>query len=264
MQSEKESVLIFRTFEKMFENTLGISLEIPNTLIASGLYDPDQGSYADAGLLLSDQNPFPGIDLSVYGKARTILKKRLTFENESVLDQIQKVLSVFKEHFTCETINSFYRTVKEQIPLNGFRDVLVNTVAHREWQTDVPVRIEFFENSVPIISPGRLPDGMNKEDCLSCHNLAILRNPSLVFVFRQFSLINPFGAVTANIQAAYSSYSRKLVLEIQPDQISVPLPALEMVFCRIRKKKKSSDLSEVMDRSVRPIFYKRFPFQGLR
>lgn len=48
--------------------------------------------------------------------------------------------------------------------------------------------------------------------------------------FRQFSLINPLGAVTANIQAAYSSYLRKPVLEIQPDQICVTLPALENVF----------------------------------
>lgn len=75
-------------------------------------------------MLLSDENPFPGIDIVVHGNDRSEIRQRHTLENMSVLKMREEAIRIFQENFLYE-------------------------------QVDGRIRIEIDPESVLVLSPGR-------------------------------------------------------------------------------------------------------------
>ena len=71
---------------------------------------------------MADKNHFSGIDLVKFGENISIIQKRVTFENVSVLDVYEKTLAVFKDYYQYEVIQGADRKTMEKIPqhLYGF------------------------------------------------------------------------------------------------------------------------------------------------
>ena len=60
------------------------------------LYDNANG-YNNAAGLLADQNHFPGIDMVRFGENISIIQKRVTFENRSILEVYEKAIEIFRD-----------------------------------------------------------------------------------------------------------------------------------------------------------------------
>ena len=99
-----------------------IQLETFNqdTLKTFNLYDNINGYNNTAGLL-ADKNHFPGIDIVKFGESISIIQRRITFENISVLEVYKKAISVFREYYQYEVIQSADRKKVEKIPEAAFR-----------------------------------------------------------------------------------------------------------------------------------------------
>ena len=67
------------------------------------LYDEKNG-YNNAAGLLADNNHFPGIDIVKFGESISVIQKRVTFENISVLNVYEKSIDVFKDYYQYEVI----------------------------------------------------------------------------------------------------------------------------------------------------------------
>lgn len=62
------------------------------------LYDGLNG-YNNAAGILVDKNHFPWIDIVKFGESISIIQKRATFKNISVLAVYDKTLDVFRDYY---------------------------------------------------------------------------------------------------------------------------------------------------------------------
>ena len=90
----KDQELSFDFLQHKLKENIQIESFNQDTLKTLNLYDNANGFNNAAGLL-ADKNHFSGIDLVKFGENISIIQKRVTFENVSVLDVYEKTLAVF-------------------------------------------------------------------------------------------------------------------------------------------------------------------------
>ena len=76
---------------------------------------------------------FPGIDIVKFGENISIIQKRTTVENISILDAYEKALAVFRDYYQYEVIQGADRKKMEKIPEAAFREAIANALIHRVW-----------------------------------------------------------------------------------------------------------------------------------
>ena len=73
-----------------------------DTLKTLNLYNNTNG-YNNAAGLLAEKNHFPGIDIMKFGENISIIQKRATFENISVLEVYDKTIDIFRDYYQYES-----------------------------------------------------------------------------------------------------------------------------------------------------------------
>ena len=99
------------------------------------LYD-DVNGFNNAAGILADNNHFPGIDIVKFGENISIIQKRSTFENISVLEVYEKAIDVFRDYYQYEVIQGAARKKMDKIPEEAFREAIANALIHRVWDVD--------------------------------------------------------------------------------------------------------------------------------
>ena len=194
------------------------------------LYD-DVNGFNNAAGLLADKNHFPGIDTIKFGENISIIQKRSTFENISVLEVYDKAIDVFRDYYQYEVIQGADRQKIEKIPEAAFREAIANALIHRVWDVDSQIRVSMFDDRLEIVSLGGLPSGITEEGYLS-GKLSVLRNRNLANVFYRLGEI--FGIGITRIKQLYPEGLIKPDFEISENAIKIVLPIFE----------KSADLTE--------------------
>ena len=182
---------------------------------------------------MADKNHFPGIDTIKFGENISIIQKRSTFENISVLEVYDKAIDVFRDYYQYEVIQGADRQKIEKIPEAAFREAIANALIHRVWDVDSQIRVSMFDERLEIVSPGGLPSGITEEEYLS-GKLSVLRNRNLANVFYRLGFVEIFGTGITRIKQLYAEGLIKPDFEISENAIKIVLPIFE----------KSADLTE--------------------
>ena len=95
--------LFFEILQRKLKESIQIETFNQDTLRTLNLHDNINGFNNAAGLL-ADKNYFPRIAIVKFGENISIIQKRVTFENTSVLDEYEKALSVFRDYYQYEVI----------------------------------------------------------------------------------------------------------------------------------------------------------------
>ena len=162
----KDQKLSFEILQSNLKEKIQIETFNKDTLKTLNLYD-DVNGFNNAAGLLADKNHFPGIDIVKFGENISIIQKRITFENTSVLDIYEKALSVFRDYYQYEVIQGADRKMVEKIPEAAFREAIANTLIHRVWDVDSQIRVSMFDDRIEVVSPGGLPSGITEDEYLS-------------------------------------------------------------------------------------------------
>lgn len=233
--------------QKGIEN---FNMDILKTL---NLYS-DASGYNNAAAILADNNNFPGIDIAVFGDTISIIKKRETFENKSIIQAYEESISIFKDYYSFEVIDGAKREKVETIPEAAFREAVANAIIHRLWDIKSQIRVSMFDDHIEIVSPGGLPTGISKDEYIE-GRVSILRNPILANVFNRLNYVETFGTGIRRIREAYSSSSSKPLFDVSDNTIQVILPVLayglnltpdETIVYNILSKTKAKPISEIM------------------
>lgn len=99
------------TFELLYQKlkeSIKIDTFNKDTLKTLNLYSNENG-YNNAAGLLADKNYFPGIDIVKFGENISIIQKRSTFENVSILEVYDRTMQVFKDYYQYEVIQGAER-----------------------------------------------------------------------------------------------------------------------------------------------------------
>ena len=206
----KDQELSFKILQSKLKENIQIETFNKDTLKTLNLYD-DVNGFNNAAGLLADKNHFPGLDIVKFGEDISIIQKRITFENTSVLDIYEKALSVFRDYYQYEVIQGADRKRVEKIPEASFREAIANALIHRVWE---------------IVSPGGLPSGITEDEYLS-GKLSVLRNRNLANVFYRLGFVEIFGTGITRIKQIYSEASVKPSFEVSENATQIVLPIYE-------------------------------------
>jgi len=228
----KDQELSFEILHRKLKETVRIENFDKDTLKTLNLYD-DVNGFNNAAGLLADKNHFPGIDIVKFGENISIIQKRSTFENISVLEVYEKAIEVFRDYYQYEVIQGADRKKMEKIPEAAFREAIANALIHRGWDVDSQIRVSMFDDRIDIVSPGGLPSGITEEEYLS-GKLSVLRNRNLANVFYRLGFVEIFGTGITRIKQLYAEALIKPDFEVSENAIKIVLPIFE----------KNADLTE--------------------
>ena len=228
----KDQELSFEILHRKLKETVRIENFDKDTLKTLNLYD-DVNGFNNAAGLLADKNHFPGIDIVKFGENISIIQKRSTFENISVLEVYEKAIEVFRDYYQYEVIQGADRKKMEKIPEAAFREAIANALIHRVWDVDSQIRVSMFDDRIEIVSPGGLPSGITEEEYLS-GKLSVLRNRNLANVFYRLGFVEIFGTGITRIKQLYAESLIKPDFEVSENAIKIVLPIFE----------KNADLTE--------------------
>lgn len=215
--------LQFSVLDHMLQEEIGVSVSEP-VLKTLNLYSDDAG-YNNAAELLADENHFPGIDAARFGDSISIILKRKTVENQSVLSVLQQAVSMYQDAFQYEKIDGIYREKVELIPEDAFREVIANALMHRTWDVPQPIRMYFFPDRAEVIYPGGLPTDITEEQYLA-GQYSSLRYPILSNVFFRLHLVEILGTGIPRIREAYEGKTVQPEFAISGHAIKVVLPVI--------------------------------------
>ena len=218
----KDQELSFEVLHRKLSENIQIESFSKDTLKTLNLYDNDNG-YNNAAGLLADKNHFPGIDMVKFGENISIIQKRSTFENISVLEEYDKSVNVFRDYYQYEVIQGIERKKVEKIPEAAFREAIANALIHRAWDVEAQIRVLMFDDRIEVISPGGLPSGITREEYLS-GKLSVLRNRNLANVFYRLGFVEIFGTGITRIKQLYEEGLMKPEFEVSENTIKIVLP----------------------------------------
>lgn len=221
----KEQALSFEVLHRKLKEIIQIETFNQDTLKTLNLFDSVNG-YNNAAGLLADENHFPGIDIVKFGENISIIQKRATFENISVLDVYEKSLNIFRDYYQYEEIHGADRKKIEKIPEAAFREAIANSLIHRVWDVESHIRVLMFDDRIEVVSPGGLPSGITKEEYLS-GKISVLRNRNLANVFYRLGFVEIFGTGIRRIKQLYEEGFIKPDFEVSENTIKIVLPVFE-------------------------------------
>ena len=217
--------LTFDTLCQKLKEYIQIETFNQDTLKTLNLYNSATG-YNNAAGILADKNHFPGIDIVKFGKNISVIHKRATFENISILAGYEKVSEVFKDYYQYEEIQGAERKKAEKIPEAAFREAIANALIHRAWDVASQIKVSMFDDRIEIISPGGLPSGITKDEYLS-GKLSVLRNRNLANVFYRLGFVEIFGTGITRIKQLYEEGLKQPDFEVSENTIKIVLPVFE-------------------------------------
>lgn len=221
----KDQKLSFEILQSKLKEKIQIETFNKDTLKTLNLYD-DVNGFNNAAGLLADKNHFPGIDIVKFGENISIIQKRITFENTSVLDIYEKALSVFRDYYQYEVIQGADRKMVEKVPEAAFREAIANVLIHRVWDVDSQIRVSMYDDRIEVVSPGGLPSGITEDEYLS-GKLSVLRNRNLANVFYRLGFVEIFGTGITRIKQVYSEALIKPSCEVSENAVQIVLPVYE-------------------------------------
>ena len=224
----KDQELSFEILYSKLKESVQIETFNRDTLKTLNLYDNVNG-YNNAGGLLADRNHFPGIDMVKFGESISIIQKRVTFENISILDVYEKAIAVFRDYYEYEVIQEADRKKVEKIPEVAFREAIANSLIYRVWDVESQIRVLMFDDRIEVVSPGGLPSGITVNEYLS-GKLSALRNRNLANVFYRLGFVEIFGTGIIRIKQLYEESLAKPEFEVSENAIKVVLPIFENNF----------------------------------
>ena len=217
--------LTFEILHQKLKESIQIETFNKDTLKILNLYD-NNNEYNNAAGLLADRNHFPGIDIVKFGQNISVIQKRATIENISILEVYDKAIDMFRDYYQYEIIEGAERKNVEKIPEAAFREAIANALIHRAWDIESQIRVLMFDDRIEVISPGGLPSGITEDEYLS-GKISVLWNRNLANVFYRLGFVEIFGTGITRIKQLYESALRKPDFEVSENTIRIMLPVFE-------------------------------------
>ena len=187
----------------------------------------EKDKYTNLGLLLSDQCPYT-IKMAVYTDKtkREYVDKKETNVG-SVLQQLEEAESYLKlNNKVSGKIQGMERIDSYDYPEESIREVLVNTIAHRNYEIPGSTLVHIFTNRIEFLSLGGLVKGLTIDDIKL--GSSATRNPKLVSVFHRLGLVEAYGSGIPRMLELYKDSINNPSIKVAPNSFLVEMPKLAL------------------------------------
>lgn len=170
------------------------------------LYDPDRGCATNAGLLLIGKNPrfyLPGAYVQYLELPGTSLTE-LPVDQAEVAGDLQSVLKELLGRLrllvktSMVQVNPLQEKLVHNYPEGAIRELLMNAVRHRNYNSNSPIRFYVFADHLEIQSPGGLYGEATQQNFPTRNSY---RNPVIAEALTSLGFVNRFGYGVQRAQA---------------------------------------------------------------
>lgn len=203
---------------------------IEQQLASLRLYDPDRGCATNAGMLLIGKNPrfyLPGAYVQYLELPSTSLTD-LPSDQAEISGDMHSVLKELEGRLKMLIKTSIVRAspLEERLlpnyPERAVRELLLNAVMHRNYNSNAPIRFYVFSDHIEIQSPGGLYGEATRENFPTRNSY---RNPVIAEALKSLGYVNRFGygvqraqallAENGNPPAAFEFDEQSVLVKIQ-------------------------------------------------
>ena len=170
------------------------------------LYDPDRGCATHAGLLLVGKNPrffLPGAYVQYLELPGTSLadvpidQAEVAGDLQSVLKELLGRLRLLVKTAIVQ-VNPLQEKLVPNYPEGAIRELLMNAVMHRNYNSNSPIRFYVFSDHIEIQSPGGL---YGEATLANFPTRNSYRNPVIAEALKSLGFVNRFGYGVQRAQA---------------------------------------------------------------
>lgn len=170
------------------------------------LYDPDRGCATNAGLLLVGKSPrfyLPGAYVQYLELPGTSLTE-LPVDQAEVAGDLQSVLKELLGRLrllvktSMVQVNPLQEKLVHNYPEGAIRELLMNAVMHRNYNSNTPIRFYVFADHIEIQSPGGLYGEATRQNFPTRNSY---RNPVIAEALKSLGFVNRFGYGVQRAQA---------------------------------------------------------------
>ena len=102
--------------------------------------------------------------------------------------------------------NQLKRIENWQYPIPVLREILLNAIIHRNYQSPNDITIKIFDNAIEFVSPGKLMGNLRVEDLMTDYYTAIHRNKLLCEAFYLLGEVEKYGTGFIRIRKQLLNY----------------------------------------------------------
>lgn len=171
---------------------------VEQQLASLRFFDPERGCPTHAGILLFGTNPrfylpgayvqylrLPGTDLADVPEDQAEISGDLL----TVVRELEARVKLLIQTAMRPAVGLKEKLVPDY-PEMALRELLMNAVMHRNYQSNTPIRFYAFSDHVEIVSPGGLYGEATRENFPSRNSY---RNPVVAEAMKSLGLVNRFG-----------------------------------------------------------------------
>lgn len=158
-----------------------------------------------AGITYRDSEDIGGDLETVFQRCMAFLKRNLRYTQQG---------------------QNFNSVGKLEISETALEELIVNALLHRDYLKIAPVRLLVFDDRVEIISPGRLPNGLNEESIR--YGNAVIRNNTLVNIGTK---ILPYRGLGSGVPRVLATHPGTVFFnDVRGGQFRATLPRTSAAF----------------------------------
>ncbi len=172
------------------------------------------GKITIASKILFAENNY-SIHIGRFRSEETIIDDLLI--NKPLVKAIDEAMIFIKKHINIEFRigNSLQREEIWQYPLVVIRELLLNSLVHRDYQSASDVIIKIFDNKIIFSNPGRLYKGLTIEDIKGNYYSSSLRNKLIADTFFLLGDIEKYGTGFVRIRKILENYEYKITIDFK-------------------------------------------------
>lgn len=188
------------------ETILANHRSIEHQLASLRFYDPGRACPTYAGILLFGKNPcfyLPGAYIQYLQLPGTDLtdspddQAEISGDLYTVLRELEARVRLLI-HTTMRAVSGFEEKLLPNYPEKALRELLMNAVMHRNYDSNTPIRFYVFSDHIEIQSPGGLYGEATPENFPTRNSY---RNPVIAEAMKSFGFVNRFGYGVQHAQA---------------------------------------------------------------
>ena len=213
------------------------NININENNIKENLHFTANQKYTNLGLLFSDQNPFT-FKLAVYqSNEKNNFLDRKEFKG-SILEIYDTIIDYLKNNTaTYGLINTSVREDIEEYPEFILREIVLNSLIHRDYGTLTSNILNLYKNSgIEVISFGSLYGNITLDDILA--GLSTSRNPYLQSIFMRIKRVEAIGSGLRRVKSYYNKIGLNFEIDVLPSAFVVKLPKISLNNVAIQNNSK--------------------------
>ena len=203
------------------------NINIKENNIKENLHFTANQKYTNLGLLFSDQNPFT-FKLVVYqSNEKNNFLDRKEFKG-SILEIYDTIIDYLKNNTaTYGLINTSVREDIEEYPEFILREIVLNSIIHRDYSTLTSNIINLYRNEgIELISYGSLYGNITIDDILA--GLSTTRNPYLQSILMRLKRVEALGSGLRRVNSYYEKLGLNFEIKALPSTFVVELPRITL------------------------------------